>query len=102
MRRSAPIVVGVIAVTASLAFASGSSGVIGVGKITSPRAGDVLPRKYPRCKALNRVYPHGVGRLGARDKTSGDPVTNFKRSNSLYRLNSHLDRDNDKIACEKR
>jgi hypothetical protein len=48
-----------------------------------------------------RSGPHFI-QLGVRDKTSGDPVTNFKRSNRLYRLNSHLDRDNDKIACEKR
>jgi hypothetical protein len=39
---------------------------------------------YPNCKALNRHYPHGVGRWGARDHTSGTPVTNFKRSNRLY------------------
>jgi Excalibur calcium-binding domain len=59
--------------------------------------------RYPNCKALNKRYPHGVGRWGAHDRTrSGDPVTNFKRSNRLYRQNSHLDRDNDKIACEKK
>jgi hypothetical protein len=37
-------------------------------------------------------------------RTSGDPVTNFKRSNALYRLamsyNRGLDRDKDGIACE--
>lgn len=71
-------------------------------EVSSPSAGDLVPRRYSRCKALNRVYPHGVGRLGARDKTSGVPVTNFKRSNVLYRLNSHLDRDKDRVACEKR
>jgi Excalibur calcium-binding domain len=57
--------------------------------------------RYPRCSALNRRYPHGVGRVGARDHTSGTPVTTFKRSNTLYRANSHLDRDKDGIACEK-
>jgi hypothetical protein len=51
---------------------------------------------------LNRVYPHGVGRVGAKDKTSGVPVTTFKWSNTLYRLNRHLDRDEDRIACEKK
>jgi hypothetical protein len=50
---------------------------------------------------LNRTYPHGVGRVGARDHSSGTPVTNFKRSNTLYRANSHLDRDGDGVACEK-
>ena len=47
-----------------------------------------------------------MGLVGARDKTkSGDPVTNVKRSNMIYRTamryNPDLDRDNDKIACEK-
>jgi hypothetical protein len=41
----------------------------------------------------------------ARDKTSGTPVTSFKRSNALYntsmRNNKGLDRDKDGIACEK-
>lgn len=60
------------------------------------------PGKYRNCKALNAKYAHGVGRVGARDKTkSGDPVTNFKRSNRLYERNKGLDRDKDKIACEK-
>jgi hypothetical protein len=58
------------------------------------------------CTALNKRYPHGVGRFGAHDRTkSGDPVTNFRRSNLLYRIamrwNPDLDRDGDKIACEK-
>jgi Excalibur calcium-binding domain len=57
---------------------------------------------YPNCKTLNARYPHGVGRWGARDHTSGIPVTNFKRSNRLYRQNRNLDRDKDYIACEKR
>ena len=58
---------------------------------------------FRNCTALNRVYPHGVGRYGARDQTkSGDPVTNFRRSNALYRRNRGLDRDKDGIACEKR
>jgi Excalibur calcium-binding domain len=41
--------------------------------------------------------------VGARDWTkSGDPVTNFRRSNRFYDLNKSLDRDKDRIACEKR
>jgi hypothetical protein len=66
------------------------------------------PKHYRNCTALNKDYPHGVGRPGARDKTSGTPVTNFKVSGSLYNANDggagehDLDRDNDGIACEKR
>lgn len=52
---------------------------------------------------MNGTYPHGVGMVGARDKTrSGEPVTNFKRDNTtIYRTNRGLDRDGDRIACEK-
>ena len=34
----------------------------------------------------NKRYLHGVGRVGAHDRTSGEPVTNFTHSNYLYRL----------------
>lgn len=58
---------------------------------------------HDNCTNFNRTYPHGVGRVGARDR--GGDVTTFKRSNRLYntaeRHNSDLDRDNDGIACEK-
>jgi hypothetical protein len=56
--------------------------------------------KYKNCKKLNQVYPHGVGKPGSRDKTSGTPVTNFKVSRSLYNANKGKDRDGDGIACE--
>ena len=59
-------------------------------------------RRYANCRALNADYPHGVGRPGARDRTSGTPVTNFRRSRSLYNANRARDRDRDGIACEKR
>lgn len=57
---------------------------------------------YKNCKELNRRYPHGVGRSGARDRTSGTPVRNFAVNNALYnRVKKKLDRDKDGIACEK-
>ena len=63
------------------------------------------PALYKNCTNLNKKYPHGLGKLGARDHTSGTPVTNFKRSTKLYKLamsyNRGLDRDKDGIACEK-
>ncbi len=61
-------------------------------------------RSFANCTALNKVYPHGVGKPGARDHVSGStqPVTNFKVSRPLYRANKGMDRDGDKIACEKR
>jgi hypothetical protein len=53
------------------------------------------------CKQVNARYPHGVGKLRACDKTSGTPVTTFRRSNALYYRYKALDRDKDGIACEK-
>jgi hypothetical protein len=65
-----------------------------------------LSGPYKNCTNLNKRYPHGVGRANARDKTSGEPVTTFKRSNRIYRAatsyNGGLDRDKDGIACEKK
>jgi hypothetical protein len=71
------------------------------------------PRSYPNCPALNSVDPPGVGLVRARDRTSsGDPVTNFKRSkrldirndgggSRLFASEHDLDRDNDGVACEQ-
>jgi hypothetical protein len=65
----------------------------------------VIPPAWKNCTRVNKTYPHGVGRVGARDHTSGTPVTTFKRSNNLYQKamnnNSGLDRDKDGIACEQ-
>jgi Excalibur calcium-binding domain len=73
--------------------------------LTVTTAGARIPALYKNCTNFNKKYPHGVGKLTARDKTSGDPVTNFKRSTRLYRVamsyNKGLDRDKDGIACEK-
>ena len=58
---------------------------------------------HDNCTNFNRKFPHGVGRRGAHDQ--GGDVTSFKRSNRIYnraeRHNGDLDRDNDRIACEK-
>ncbi|MFT4087377.1 MAG: excalibur calcium-binding domain-containing protein [Gordonia sp. (in: high G+C Gram-positive bacteria)] len=60
------------------------------------------PVKYKNCAALNKAYPHGVARPGARDKTKSKPVTTFRVNKSVCQKNTHLDRDKDGIACEKR
>ena len=80
----------VIAIAAVLAYGL-VAGVSSVGASAS----------FRNCTAMHTRYPHGVGKFGAHDKTSGVPVTNFKRSNRLYYLNRTLDRDKDGIACEK-
>jgi hypothetical protein len=64
-----------------------------------------IPAKWKNCTIVNKRFPHGVGRVVAHDRTSGEPVTTFKRNNYLYktamRYNRGLDRDKDGIACEK-
>jgi hypothetical protein len=83
--------------------------LFGVAAVVSHAA---QPRSYKNCASLNKVYPHGVGRKGARDKVSRGPrVTNFRINNTVYAYNDgkpprhrgerDLDRDNDGIACEK-
>lgn len=61
---------------------------------------------HDNCTNLNKKWPLGVGLKTARDKTSGTPVKSFYRNNKAYwaaeRHNRTLDRDNDRIACEKR
>ena len=60
---------------------------------------------HDNCTKFNKRYPHGVGTRNARDRGAADPVTNFKRSNRIYwRAEGHngsLDRDNDRVACER-
>jgi hypothetical protein len=86
---------GVIAVAALLVLSSPS--------FAAPTA---IPAVYKNCTALNKKYPHGLGKANAKDKTSGTPVTNFKRSTPLYNkamsFNKRLDGDKDGIACEKK
>ena len=76
-----------------------------VGANAALAAPAAAPPLYKNCTALNKKYPHGLGKVGARDRTSDTPVTNFKRSTKLYNLamsyNRGLDRDKDGIACEK-
>jgi hypothetical protein len=79
------------------------SGTVIVTATTEPADGASIWRN---CTAVHTRYPHGVGRVHAVDRVrSGRPVTNFKRSNRLYatamNYNSDLDRDRDKVACEK-
>lgn len=57
-------------------------------------------KEFANCAELHKVYPHGVGRVGAIDRTSGHGVTDFTRNNKLYELNQKSDRDGDGIACE--
>jgi hypothetical protein len=100
MKRSAALV----CVAAGVLIAS-TAGIASNGP-TSVAGGARIPPLYKNCTNLNKRYPHGVGKLLARDKTTGTPVRNFRRSTVLYRKamawNKRLDGDKDGIACEKK
>lgn len=68
-----------------------------------PAQAATKPPVYKNCAALNKVYPHGVGKKGAKDHVSGKakPVTNFTVNNAVYNANTKRDADKDGIACEK-
>jgi hypothetical protein len=80
-----------------------ASAVVALASAISTPAHAAVPW-WKSCSALHKRYPHGIGKLGARDHTSGKPVRTFKRSNRLYATatahNRRLDRDRDGIACE--
>jgi Excalibur calcium-binding domain len=61
------------------------------------------PQKYGSCGKMNVDFPHGVGLRGAVDRTKdGIPVRKFAIRPDVYELNKRrLDRDHDKIACER-
>ena len=73
----------------------------------APAASATVPPKYANCTNLHHYYPHGVGRVGARDHVAAGsrPVTTFTKSTNAYNVaihyNAGLDRDHDYIACEK-
>ena len=71
-------VVAVLVAAVAMLLASSASAAIG--------SATAAPPLYKNCTNLNKKYPHGLGKVGARDHTSGTPVTNFKRSTKLYRL----------------
>ncbi|MDQ7992519.1 MAG: excalibur calcium-binding domain-containing protein [Propionicimonas sp.] len=93
----------VVGVTATPVAATAVAVAVPSGQTTTEVV-TLAAKKFKNCTALNKKYRHGVGKKSARDKVRGStrPVTNFKRDNALYRRNSHLDRDKDGVACEKR
>src|ERR1700712_3954314 len=83
----------------SLLAAAAAAAALILGTAPPSRA---AAQHFKNCTAMNKFYPHGVGRPGAHDKSSDHkPVTNFKVSSSLYAANHGSDRDDDHIACEK-
>src|SRR3954453_24247212 len=53
-------------------------GLLMAGPTLAARGAFDRPAAYKNCRALNNYFKHGIGRVGARDHTTGTPVTNFK------------------------
>ena len=78
--------------------------------VPSTAAHAAAPPQYKNCTAFNapKYFPHGLGEAKAVDKVTGSlkPVTTFRRDTAGYRKamdhNRSLDRDGDRIACEKK
>lgn len=95
-----------------LASTACATAVLASGVLLAPSASAAegaaaaAPHPYTNCTALQTKYPHGLGKKGAVDKTSGKRVTTFKKDTKKYKkaiaANSRLDADKDGIACEKR
>jgi hypothetical protein len=97
----ATLLLATLCATAAMLFASPVGSAVAASSATT-RA----PARFKNCTNFNKRYPHGVRKVGARDRTTGDdPVTNFRRSNRIYRVamswNKGLDRDKDGVACEQ-
>ena len=90
----------------SVAVALITAGLLGVSAAAPEAASakSVPIVRFTNCTAVHKVYPHGVGRAGARDKVKGTtkPVTSFFVNTKLYNANARLDRDHDGVACEHR
>jgi Excalibur calcium-binding domain len=79
-----------------------AAALISIGFV-APASAATTPPRYQRCADLQQRFPHGVARPGASDATSGSrPVTTFAVNRTAYQANTHLDRDKDGVACEKR
>ncbi len=85
-----------------LATTVGAAVLLSTTVFVAASPAEAANKTYKNCTALNKDYKHGIGRKGARDKTSGKPVTNFTRNTKIYNKNKKSDRDKDGIACEKR
>lgn len=77
-----------------------AASAVAVGLLISPATANAA-ESYSNCEAMNADYPHGVGKTGASDSTSGTPVTNFTVNDDVYNANTKRDRDKDGIACEQ-
>ncbi len=73
---------------------------------TAPATASVQSQKFKNCSALQKVYEGGVAKnkkatnrntKGQQQRSNYSPFVSKK----IYNMNKRLDRDKDKIACER-
>jgi hypothetical protein len=67
-----------------------------------PSANAATPRVFKNCKAVDKVYPHGIAKNFKVIKTASGLTGRPFVSSSLYAAQKPhgLDRDKDGVACE--
>ena len=104
---SAAIAVGLSLTPAAAGFAQPEVSAPTATSATQSDAAIKTPttlKEYKNCTALQKKYPHGVGKKGAKDKVRGStkPVKTFAVNTKVYNQNKKSDRDKDGVACEKK
>ncbi|TCJ00502.1 excalibur calcium-binding domain-containing protein [Cytobacillus praedii] len=64
-------------------------------------ASNTTVKKYSNCKELNADYKGGVAESSSAKNKGGKTKYKPHVSKELYNANKGLDRDKDKIACER-
>ena len=57
-----------------------ATAMLAAGLLVAVPGQAMAARSFSTCRAMHKVYPHGVGKPSAYDFTYGTPVTNFKHS----------------------
>lgn len=78
--------------------------VLSLGLLFSISGGveaNTVAKKYQNCTELNKDYKGGVAESSSAKNKGGKTKHKPHVSKDLYQANTKLDRDKDKIACEK-
>jgi hypothetical protein len=83
----------------ALAVAAVTGVVLTMG--AAPAQAAPKPVKYKNCTALQKHYKGGVAQAKGVQNKGGKTRYTPTVTKKVYDLNKHLDRDKDRIACER-
>ena len=109
MKRIASVAVASMLLFSTAGVAQAATPQAGATGTTVSQAAKKTPKKFKNCTAMNKVFKGGIAKKkSAKNKktVNGKKVRanskyKPKVSAKWYRLNKSLDRDKDKIACER-